>query len=361
MALSTDKKLLIAVGALAVLGGIFYVQNKKQKEEAKSYTAETRSAELPKLELGDDKLKTIDEITITKAGQDGGATTTVTLKKTGENWQVTAPVTAAANDTNVKSLIDNLKTLEIKESIDPSKDAYAKFGVSDDKALHAVFKKGADVVADLYFGESGTRGQMTRIAGKDGVYSVKGYSSFLYDREVKDWRDRTVFKFDEDKVKAVEITNENGSFLFAKDGDTWTAKHKGPKAPMAKALEKFDDSKVKDAIRAFKGLNADGFGEGKKLSDVNLETPLATITFTLSDDAKRTLSFGATAEGTSRWAKKGDSEEILSLGSWAADWAFAKADKFQKSDDKKDDKGKGEGDEPPALDLSGLGNPHGGH
>ena len=44
MALGTDKKLGVAVVVLAVLGGVVWYQNKKQKEEAQSYTAEGRSA-----------------------------------------------------------------------------------------------------------------------------------------------------------------------------------------------------------------------------------------------------------------------------------------------------------------------------
>lgn len=365
MALSTEKKLMIAVGVLAVLGGAVYVQNKKQQEEAQTYTAEGRKAELPKLEISEEQTKSIDKIVLSKPPGDAGKGVDVTLVKKGEAWEVSAPVTAAANQTNVSSLLGNLKTLKISEEIDPSTAAYEKFGVSDGKALHATFFKGADKVTELWFGESGSRGQMTRVAGRDGVYSVKGYSSFLYDREVKDWRDRTVFKFDEEKVKAVEITNENGTFMFAvaggkAEGDAgakdakWTGKFKGAKDPAAKAIERFDDAKVKDAIRAYKGLNADNFAEGKTDADTGLDKPSATITFTLDDGAKKTLHIGKSAEGSSKWAKVEGSSETISVGSWAADWATGKLDKFQKPDDKK----KGDaGAEPP--DMPGMGMPPG--
>ena len=362
MALGTDKKLGIAVVVLVVLGGAFWLQKKKEKEEAQTYTAEKVSEELPKLGVTEDKTKAIDKIVIHQAGQDGGAPKDVTLAKEGDKWMVEKPVKAEANQTNVKSLLDNLKTLEVKESIDPSKDAYAKYELTDDTALHATFQAGKDTVADLYFGESGSRGQMTRIAGHDGVYSVKGYSSFLYARDVKDWRDRTVFKFDDKKVKAITITNEHGEYLFAKDGDKWTAKFKKAKTPMATALKDFEESKVKDAINAYKGLNADGFGEGKSLSDVGLETPGATITFELSDGAKKTLAFGASAEGTSRWAKTGESDEILSIGSWAADWAFAEPKKFTKADDSEKKKPPSMGGRPGGMQLGGMpGGMPGGH
>ena len=363
--MTTDKKLYIAVGILAALALALYVQNKKQKEEALGYTAESRTAELPKLEFNDETIKKIDKVVITQAAGDAGKPPEIELEKKGEEWQLTKPLTAKANDTNVKSLVDNLKSLKATEAINPSKEAYSKYGLTDDKALHAVFYAGKDVAADLWFGDSGSRGQMTRVAAKEGVYAVKGYSSYLYSRDVKDWRDRTLFKFDDAKVKAVEIKNEHGEYSFAKDGDQWTGKFKKAKTPAGKAIDKFDPEKVKDMLRAYKALNADAFADGKSAADTGLDSPSATVSITLDDGAKRVLEVGKTAEGTNRWARATGVSEIVSIGSWNADWATAEPKKFQKGDDKKDDKG-GEPAGMPGMGMPGMGmppgaDPHGGH
>ena len=336
MALNTDHKLYIAVGVLAVLIGAYALQSKKQKEEAVTYSAEGRSAELPKLEFNDEAIKKIDKIVINTPAGDAGKASEVTLEKKGEEWQISKPVAAKANDSNVKSLVDNLKTLKVSESIDPSKDAYAKHGVSDDKAVHAVFYKGSEVAADFYFGDGGTRGQMTRVAGRDGVWAVKGYSSYLYSRELKDWRDRTLLKFDDAKAKSVDIKNEHGEFVFSKDGDKWSGKFKKAKTPAGKAIERFDPEKVKDLLRAYKALSADSFADGKSDADTGLDKPSATLTIVLDDGAKKVLEIGKTAEGSSKWARVSDVKEVVSIGSWNADWATAELSKFQKPDDKKD-------------------------
>lgn len=351
MAEGTDKKLVIAVVVLAGLGGIVWYQNKKQKEEAQSYTAEGRQAALPKLEISEEQSKSVDKITIQKPPGDAGKGSEVTLEKQNDKWKVTGPLTATANDTNVTSLVGNLKSLKITEQIDPSKDAYEKFGLADGKALHAVFYKGAEKVAEFWFGENGTRGQMTRIAGMDGVFAVKGYSSWLYERELKDWRDRGIFKFEADKVVSVDVQNEHGDFTFvrdAKDKKKWVGKFKKAKAAGATVLERFDEAKVNDAINAYKGLNADNFGSDKKAADTGLEKPSATITFTLDDGAKKVLMLGGAAEGSSRWAKTSTSEEIISVASFAADWATADVAKYQKPDPK----AKGDaGAEPPPMPM----------
>jgi len=367
MAMNTETKLYVALGVLGVLGGGLYLQNKKEAESTANHTLGGQAAALPKIDIKDDDIKAIDKIVLNKAGEDGGAPVDIELTKTGEDWKLTKPVDAKANQANVKSLLDNLKALKVSEQIDASTTAYAKYSVSDDKGLHAVFSKGNGVVLDAHFGENGGRGQMTRLAGKDGVFAIKGYSSFLYARDVKGWRDLALFKFEEGDVTAATIQNEHGTFSFTKDGENWKGKFEKPKGS-AEAIKDFDDSKVKDFVRAYKALNADGFAEkGKTPADVGLEKPLATLQLTLKDGAKRDVSVGANAEGSSRWVKVSGSNDIWSISSWAADWAMAEEKKFQKeSKDKKDkdkkDAGGPPGGMPPGMPgmPPGMGDPHGG-
>lgn len=367
MAMTTETKLYVALGVLGVLGGGLYLQNKKEAESAAKYTLSGQAAALPKIDIKDEDIKAIDKIVLNKAGEDGGAPVDIELTKNGEDWKLTKPVEAKANQANVKSLLDNLKTLKVSEQIDSGKANYAKYGVSDDKGLHAVFSKGNGVVLDARFGENGGRGQMTRIVGKDGVFAVKGYSSYLYARDVKGWRDLSLFKFEEGDVTAASIENEHGTFSFTKDGEAWKGKFgKGKATP--EAIKEFDDAKVKDLVRAYKALNADGFADKSKTpADTGLDKPSAHLVMTLKDGAKREVQVGKTAEGSSRWVKVSGSDEIWSISSWAADWATAEEKKFQKEkkDDKKDKK---PGDAaamgappgmPPGM-TPPMGDPHGG-
>jgi len=353
MALSTENKLYISLAVLAVLGGALFLQSKKEKEEAASYTLGGQAAALPKLELSDDDIKKIDKIALSKPAGDAGAGVEVELTRSGEDWKITKPIAATANQPNVKSLLDNLKTLKATELIDGSKASYGKFGVSDDKALHAVFSKGNGVALDLYFGDSGGRGQMTRIAGKDGVYATKGYSSFLYSRDVKGWRDMAILKFEDSDVTNVNIDNANGSFAFVHDaGKTTKNEFKPAKGGSAEPIKNYDESKLVDLLRAYKALSADNFADkGKTEAELGLEKPVATIQFTLKDGAKRQVRVGATSEGSSHWVKVTGSDEIWSISSWAVEWATAEPKKFQKSDDKKP--GSSDADHPNAQRFGG--------
>lgn len=362
---TTDTKLYAALGVLVVLGGALYVTNQKQKEEAAQYTISGRAAELPKVEISEEETKKIAKIALTKPGQDGGAPVDVVLVKKGEEWRLEKPLDTQANQANVQSLLDNLKTLKIVETIDPTKTSYDKYEVSDGKGLHAVFsRQDGSVVLDAYFGQSGGRGQMTRIAGKDGVYAAKGYSSYLYDRDVKGWREMSLFKFEEGDVQAVTLENANGTFAFTKDGEQWTGKMKKKGAAAFGPIPEFDSGKVLDIIRPYKSLNADDYADKAKTpAELGLDKPAATLVFTLKDGAKREVAIGSNAAGSSRWIKVSGKDEIFSTSSWAADWANADANKFKKKDESADAKnappGSPHGVAP--TGMPGMPDMHGGH
>ncbi|MGC4063696.1 MAG: DUF4340 domain-containing protein [Polyangiaceae bacterium] len=371
MAMTTDKKLYVAAGVLAVLGAGLYFQKQAEKREEASYSYAAVSANLPKLGLTDDQVKAIDGITIEQPAGDAGKPAKVVLKKTGEDWSLTEPLAAKANKSAIDGLLDNLKDLKVTEQISSSKDSYAQYDLADGKALHVAVKQGDKTLADLYFGQGGSRGQMMRIEGKDGVFAVKGYSSYVYAKDLKGFRDLTVTKFEEDKVKSVSIENEHGTFEFIKtasaeksgekkegeassasDANAWTGKFKKAKGGSLAPIERFEPAKVADVVRAFKSLTALDFGQNKQAADVGLDKPTATITIVLEDGAHKVVRFGNTGSSSDRWAQVDGSNELYTIAQYTADWVTADVEKYQKPDDKKKgdkDKKDGNGDAAPSM------------
>jgi hypothetical protein len=343
--MKTEHKIYAGLGILAALGGAYYLTNQNQQKQAAAHSI-SAPADLPTISVPKDDADKITKIEVTSPDKDDKTKKTkVTLEKKGEDWEVTAPVQAKANASNVKSLLDNLKDLKAKEIIDHTGGSYEQYELTDDKAVHFVAYKGADKAADLYFGKSGSRGQMARIGGKDGVYIAGGYSSYLYTREVKNWREQSVLKFEDANAIQVEVTNKNGFFSFSKNGDKWSGtitkrdkEGKLEKAP-EKDWKKFDEGKVKDLLRAYKSLNAEDFGEAKDRGDAGVDKAEETggvVHIKLKDNAgDLVIKVGKVQKGTSRWAMKEGADTLYVLSSWSADWATAEPSKFEKSDDKK--------------------------
>jgi hypothetical protein len=323
--MKNEQKIYAAAGVLAVvLGGLYFVQ-KSDKDEMVMHAPGASSASLPDVKLPGDDADKITKIQIKNAAKGE-----IVLEKQGDTWKLTKPIAYAANQQNVKSLIDNLKEIKLKDTIDSGKNQYATYELDDDKSVHVqAFKDGAKSL-DLFFGKSGTRGQMTRLSDKDGIYVASGYSSYLYTRELKDWRDRDVMKFEDANVISVSLTNENGAFSFSKSDDKWTGTLKG------KPIPNFDPEKVKDLMRAYKSLTAEDFADDKGVTDTGLDKP-AVLTFTLKDNGGTPkVSVGKTSSGSSRYAMKDGSPTVVILSSYAADWAAAAESKFQKPEAAKD-------------------------
>jgi hypothetical protein len=330
--MSQSTKIYAGVIVLAALGGAIYLAQKKDKAIG---TSQTTSAELPDIKAPDD----VDKVSI-----NNGEKSDILLEKVGDKWTLSKPVKAPANQSNADQLVKNLKELKAKEVIvaQPSEDAKKDYEFIPSKGVHVVAFKGGEKKLDITFGSSGQRGQMIMIDGKPGIYSVTGYSSYLYTREVKGFRDAEIFKFDDQNVTGFTIEKEKSVLSFTKEGDKWHGTSKG------KPIERFDEEKVKDALRTFKSLTADDFGDNKSLADTGLDKPESTVAIQLKDNAGRfVLKVGKVSTGTNRWAMKEGNETIYSIASYSADWALADASKFQRALDAgaPSDAGK-----PPAFD-----------
>ncbi len=334
-----DTKLYVALGVLGLLGGGYYLQTQGEQKLEAAHSIESSAQELPSLSITEEETAKITKIEIQTPAKGEGESAQPGAKnvlvKDGDKWMLETPVKALANQKNVESLLANLLKLEVKEQVSSKKESYGQYKVSADKALHAVFYEGDKIVREIWAGKSGGRGQMARVDGSSAVFILSGYSSFLYQRDTKGWRDLAILELDSEETTAVSLVNEHGEFSFkkAKDDKGWSAKFKGPKAFSAAKIKEFEEKKVTDLLSAFKKLSASGFGDGKSLVEVGLDEPLATLIIASGDSTQTEIRFGKNAEGSSRWAQVVGDEQIYSISSWASDWAFAKEEKFQKSDE----------------------------
>jgi hypothetical protein len=323
--MSQSTKLFAGVIVLAGLGGAIYWAKTKDDQVGKSSTT---SADLPDLKAPDD----VDKISVTNADKPE-----IVLEKKDKTWEVTKgdKLTKAvpANQGNIEQLLKNLKELKTKEVISPQTTEENKkdYDLLPNKGTHLIVYKGGDKKLDLTFGSAGQRGQMVMVDGKPGIYSVQGYQSYLYSRELKGFRDTEILKYDDQNANGLTIQKNNKDkdvLSFTKEGEKWSGTFKG------KPIDKYEEEKAKDAVRAFKALSADDFGDGKNMAETGLDEPESIVTIQLKDNAgKFVLKVGKISTGTNRWAMKEGSDTIYSIPSYTADWAMAGVEKFQKNPD----------------------------
>jgi hypothetical protein len=331
--MSREKLIIVGVVVLGLLGALVYRQSKS--DDALGQPQVSAAVETPTISAPDD----IDKLSITNgdkgevvlekvadpkgAAADGG---------TASTWVLTTPVKADANQQTVTDLIANLKDLKVDSRINLKLDDDVRKDKQLDPAhaVHVVAWKGGDKKIDEFFGKSGAAGQLVMVADKpDAVWAAKGYSSYLYAKEPKDFRKKDILHFDDANATQVTVANTHGTLSFTKgDGDKWGGTANG------KPIARFDQEKVKDMLRAVKALNAEDFGDGKSTADTGLDKPDGTLTVHLKDDAKSPeLLVGGVSTGTNHWAKRGDDDTIYQISSFASDWVTAESAKFQSAAD----------------------------
>ena len=317
MALSRDKQIGVALVVLAGLGGLAYVQQRKDAEIGNGTKA---AADLPSINGSED----VDKISLSNADKGD-----FTLAKEGDKWFLTKPVHALANQANVKQLIDNLKELKTTEIVasTATEEMKKNYDLDAAHAVHVVAWKGAEQKVDESFGKTGSRGQMVMVGDKPAVYAAKGFAVSLYNREQKGWRDTEVFKFDDANASSITVDSPAGAFSYT-TGEKWAGTFKGH------AIDRFDDGKVTQMLSLFKGLQADDFGDGKAATETGLDKPVATVTVSLKDNAgKYTLHVGKAAAGTSYYAQKDGDTTVITVSKAVGEWATADESKFQKATD----------------------------
>jgi hypothetical protein len=342
--MKTEQKIYVALGVLAIAGGGLYLSKKSTKEQALTHSQTSSSADLPTIAVPKDDVEKVTKLEIKNADK-----STVVLEKKGDEWVVVTPLKAKANSANIRSVLDNLKEIKTKESIDRGEAMYGQYELNDEKGVHVVAYKAAEKAFDMYFGKSGSRGQMARVSGKPGVFVVGGYQAYLYTREVKNWRETAVLKFEDANVVQTTVTNANGLFSFSKNDDKWSAtfqarnKEGKLEGSSDKKWDKFEEAKLKDMLRAYKSLSAEDFADSGADTGLDAaEKQGGVVRIKLKDNAGDiTVKVGNASKGTSRYAlKDGGDGTIYVLSSWAAEWATAGKSKFEKADPKKDDKSK---------------------
>jgi len=317
-----NAKIGIAGVVLVGLGVAVYYQHKKDEALGQPVS----KAELPELKPVPED---VDKIDITN-----GSKGEVVLEKHGDKWELTKPVSAPANQTNVKSVVDNLKELKLADRATQGADEDAKkrYELLPDKAIHVVVYKGADKKFDETFGKSGGLGNAVMIAGQPDIYLVSGYQSWMYGRETKDWRDREIFKLEDKDMTSLELHGANGDFLFTKDekdggAEDWAG------TLNKKPIPNYDASKAKTLVGAFKSLVAEDFGDGKSPAETGLDSPDETVTMKMKDGATHVLKIGKTADKNSHYAQKEGDATIYTIGAYPYEWATAAESKFQQATD----------------------------
>ena len=317
------NRLTTAALVLGVLLALTVWQFQARKSEDAGTTQTV--AKLPKLDR-----EKLDGLEITAPGKP-----TVTLTKNDGTWSLTEPLAAPADKDAVDSALAKLADLEAVGIAATKAENHAKLEIDDAQAVHVVAKQDGKTVADLFIGGLRAGNTMVRQQGSPLVISAEGSFKYAFEKELKEWRDRTIVETDTDKLASATFQNGQGTLRFVRTGDDGTSSW--AVAPGDKPLAGFDADKTKSVITSASHLHATDFAAPEITREAAglAPTPVATVTLTSSEDgtAPIVLHLGGKA-GDEYYAAREGSETIYIVSQFSGERLAGTASLFVKDEPK---------------------------
>jgi hypothetical protein len=245
----------------------------------------------------------IEEVTIKSEAGDR-----TTLKKTGTEWQVTAPAQAPADAAEVSGITTNLSTVEIQRLVEENAADLKMFGLAEPR-VEVAFKSGGQEQRLLIGNKTPTGSDFyAKTAAQPKVFLIASFLDSTFNRSAFDLRDKTALAFDREKADALEIVTGERTLRFSKTADGWTITQPPMKRPDAAAIE--------GLVSRISGLQMKQLiaPEASDLKSYGLAAPAATVRVG-SGPAQATLLLGSPAGEGVVHARDASRPEVFTLDS----------------------------------------------
>ncbi len=201
------RSTLVLLVVLVGLGAyIYFVESKKEPDAG------------PKKE----KVFTIDASKIDGLKVKSGPQET-TLSKSGGSWQIVQPTPGKADESEVSGITSSLGSLEVDRVVDEKPGNLKQYGLADPRVVVAFKAAGEKDYRQLYLGDkTATGGALyAKLPKQPRVFLVSGYLDSTFNRTPFDLRDKTILRFNRDKVDTVAVNAAPANVEFSKAGEDW--------------------------------------------------------------------------------------------------------------------------------------------
>ena len=262
--------------------------------------------EVPLVALTDHK---IDRITI-----EGPDKAKVVLAQAKGSWQLPELNDFPADQTRVKTLVHSLGKLHEGLPVATTRDAQARFKVSDANFERRVtLAAGGRPVGTVYFGTSPSMREIhARRNGQSDVYSVQ-FASWQMPAKASDWEDKTLLQIPVHDIDAIDVAGLH--IVHAADK---SAKTPAWQATGLAAGESLDQSAAASLAGSLADLEFDHVITGAPPADDGLASPAIELTVTKRGGASVVYRIGKSKDGKTYTLKSSTRSELFDLRSYAA-------------------------------------------
>jgi len=266
----------------------------------------------------------IEELKVLSAAGDA-----TTVKKQGAAWQVTQPIAAPAADSEVSGITSALGQLEITRVIDENPANLNDYGLSNPR-IEIDFKASGDKdYRKLFVGEkSPTGGDLFARRNDDKkVFLIPAFQETTFNKTTFDLREKSVLKFDREKVDGLDVDAGGKQLVIAKDGGDW----KITKPVQTRA----DFGSVEGLVGRLQTVQMKSIASDNAtpadLKKYGLDKPAVTVNLN-AGSAKATLLIGGKAADNTVYARDTSKPAVVTLESALVDELKKSADEYRRKD-----------------------------
>ena len=234
------------------------------------------------------------------------AADTILLVRRGEAWTVNG---FRAGPSAVSEFFDVLGGAPPGQLVAQNTDTHARLEIADSTARAFRVVGGGRPLAHLLVGKRapGYRDSYFRRPGEAEVYSVQTRLASFVDRNLADWRDRTIARIDRDSMASAEIRRRGSSYTVRRDGDAW----------VLAGGQTTDSAIVARLLDQFASLDATGFHTAAD-DTVDFDPPdRRAVLRDAAGDTMLALAFDSTAGGF--WAQKTGDSTVFRISNFVVD------------------------------------------
>jgi hypothetical protein len=283
---------LLLVAVLAGLGGYIYFVEMKKPETAADTKTKT-------FDVAADQ---IEAIQITLANGDK-----TEAERQDTTWTLVQPVEAPGDSSELSNMASSLASLDVQRVVDEKPTDLSAFGLEPPRFEIAFRAKGQTTMQRLLVGDKTPTGGDVYVKKPDEskIFLVSSLVDDTFNRSSFDLRDKTILKFDRDKIDGLELSHDGTTFRFSRKGADWTIVSPGTMRADYAAIESLITSL--SATLASKFVTEEA--TPADLRQYGLDRPSSSATVMMGND-KVTLLLGRT-DNAETYAKRAADTEVV--------------------------------------------------
>ena len=307
---------LISTAALmvALLGLGAYIYFFQPRRAPASGEAQPKAFEISKDE--------IDELVIKSAGGDVS-----TVTKADGRWQITAPLTAPADETLMTRIVTRVSGLEISRVVDEQPTDLSQYGLAPPHVEVTIKTSGHAGTTELLLGTAAPIGSAiyARLSSSPRVILVASDVADVVDKSTFDLRDKAALKFDRQKIDGLEIETAGHTIQLRRQDLEWD---------LLKPLHTHADlGVVSGLLTTLESLQMTSIvaSQGPDSTSYRLDHPISTVRL-VTGSAKETLQIGANADASHIYARNPSMPIVFTIPASVGDALKNEPDHYRRKD-----------------------------